>query len=327
MRRRSPGRGTPERLPGEPVGHPRRVRFPAVRPDVEVVGHRGASADAPEHTLAAYQHALRIGADAVECDVRMTRDGVLVCVHDRRINRTSTGRGVVSTLTLAELEQHSFGARVPRSTPWRSASGRPLPRPRKKAPVPRISPGHRIPEDEPDRSEQGILTLHALLDYVTSTPGDVRLAIETKHPTRHSARVERALLDDLRRFGLLRGGRPVERGGLPGVRMMSFSTTAVRRVQTMAPELPTVQLLQRMPTSSARALLLRPATAIGPGVAMLRRHPELVKQAHAAGTDVHVWVVNEPEDVDFVLNLGVDAVITDRPGALLDRLGRGAAAS
>ena len=305
------------------VAVPRR----SVRPGVEVVGHRGASADAPEHTLAAYQHAVRIGADAVECDVRMTRDGVLVCVHDRRIDQTSTGRGVVSALTLAELEQHSFGPRVPRSTPWRSSSGRRIPSSRRTPSAPRIPSGHRAPEDEPDRSEHGVLTLHRLLEYVTSTPGDVRLAIETKHPTRHSARVERALVDDLRRFGLLRGGKPVERGGRPGVRMMSFSPTAVRRVQLMAPALPTVQLLRRLPGTSARAAALPPTTAIGPGVATLRRHPYLVEQAHAAGAEVHVWVVNEPRDVDLVLGLGVDAVITDRPGALLGHLGRGAAAS
>ena len=76
----------------------------------EVVAHRGATAEAPEHTLAAYRHAAAIGADAVECDVRMTRDGVLVCVHDRQIRRTSNGRGVVSALHLAELEQFQFGA-------------------------------------------------------------------------------------------------------------------------------------------------------------------------------------------------------------------------
>ena len=77
----------------------------------EVVAHRGATAEAPEHTLAAYRHAAAIGADAVECDVRMTRDGVLVCVHDRRITSTSNGRGVVSALHLRELEQFHFGAR------------------------------------------------------------------------------------------------------------------------------------------------------------------------------------------------------------------------
>ena len=59
-----------------------------------VVAHRGSSADAPEHTLAAYQQAVDDGADALECDVRLTADGHLVCVHDRRIDRTSDGRGV-----------------------------------------------------------------------------------------------------------------------------------------------------------------------------------------------------------------------------------------
>jgi glycerophosphoryl diester phosphodiesterase len=58
---------------------------------------------------------------------------------------------------------------------------------------------------------------------------------------------------------------------------------------------------------------------------VLRRHPYLVARAHAAGIQVHVWTVNEPEDVEFVLGLGVNAVITDRPRTLLDRLGRPAA--
>jgi glycerophosphoryl diester phosphodiesterase len=53
-----------------------------------VVAHRGASGERPEHTLAAYELALQEGADGVECDVRLTRDGHLVCVHDRRVVRT-----------------------------------------------------------------------------------------------------------------------------------------------------------------------------------------------------------------------------------------------
>ena len=70
-----------------------------------VVAHRGASADRPEHTLAAYQLALDEGADGVECDVRLTKDGHLVCVHDRSLDRTSTGTGLVSEVTLAELRE------------------------------------------------------------------------------------------------------------------------------------------------------------------------------------------------------------------------------
>ena len=75
-----------------------------------VVAHRGASADRPEHTLAAYELALQEGADGVECDVRLTRDGHLVCVHDRRVDRTSTGTGLVSDMTLAELREFNWGA-------------------------------------------------------------------------------------------------------------------------------------------------------------------------------------------------------------------------
>ena len=75
-----------------------------------VVAHRGSSAAHAEHTLAAYELALAEGADSLECDVRLTRDGVLVCVHDRRIDRVSDGRGVLSTLELADLTDLDFAS-------------------------------------------------------------------------------------------------------------------------------------------------------------------------------------------------------------------------
>ncbi|WP_282956632.1 glycerophosphodiester phosphodiesterase family protein, partial [Streptomyces albus] len=74
------------------------------------MAHRGASQEAPEHTLAAYRRAIEEGADALECDVRLTADGHLVCVHDRRVNRTSNGRGAVSALELADLAALDFGS-------------------------------------------------------------------------------------------------------------------------------------------------------------------------------------------------------------------------
>lgn len=77
---------------------------------IQVVAHRGASEDAPEHTLAAYRKAIEDGADALECDIRLTADGHLVLVHDRRVNRTSNGRGAVSALELSELAALDFGS-------------------------------------------------------------------------------------------------------------------------------------------------------------------------------------------------------------------------
>jgi glycerophosphoryl diester phosphodiesterase len=271
------------------------------------VAHRGVSAHAPEHTLAAYQQALAIGADAVECDVRMTRDGVLVCVHDRRIHRTSTGRGVVSALDLAELERHRVVHRRPRG-----AGVRRSPRP----PV-------EI-DEEADEDAGRVLTLDRLLDYVTATPGRVRLAIETKHPTRHAGQVETALLASLHRFGLLSGGRALEWSGGPAVRVMSFSPTAVRRVRVLAPELPTVQLVRQvLPRSRTRSRPVLPAgTAVGPSLALLRQYPGLVGRLHRAGLQVHVWVVNNPRDMRFALSLGVDAIITDEAAVLMHVLGR-----
>ncbi|SDF65719.1 glycerophosphoryl diester phosphodiesterase [Blastococcus aurantiacus] len=276
---------------------------------VEVVAHRGATAEAPEHTMAAYRQAAAVGADAVECDVRLTRDGVLVCVHDRQVRRTSNGRGIVSALHLAELEQFQFGARRPKGrSRWADDE------------ILSVT-------DEPDLENGLVLTLDRLLDYITATPGSLRLAIETKHPTRHTRKVEEALVDCLRRYGLLGNGRPVEWAGRPAVRMMSFSQLAVRRMADLAPGMPTVQLIGKRLRPVRRELLLGNATAMGPGIALIRADPAFVADAHAAGKEVHVWTVNRPADMDLMRELGVDAVITDRPDEMLRRLGRDAAAS
>jgi glycerophosphoryl diester phosphodiesterase len=274
----------------------------------QVVAHRGATAEAPEHTLAAYRRAAEIGADAVECDVRMTRDGVLVCVHDRQISTTSNGRGVVSALHLDELEQFHFGAR---KRGVRSRWG-----------------GDEITavSDEPDVESGLVLTLDRLLEYITATPGTVRLAIETKHPTRHARKVEEALVECLERFGLIRKGTPVEWAGKPAVRMMSFSQLAVRRMADLAPGVPTVQLLGKRLRPLRRELLTGSATAVGPSIALLRSDPDFVADAHAAGKEVHVWTVNRPSDMDLARNLGADVIITDHPRELLRRLGRDAPA-
>ena len=274
--------------------------------DLEVVGHRGAPAEAPEHTLTAYRRAAAIGADAVECDVRLTRDGVLVCVHDRQISHTSNGRGIVSALHLDELEQFHFG---PRRNGLRGRGrwgGDEI----------------RAVTDEPDVENGLVLTLDRLLDYITATPGTVRLAIETKHPTRHARKVEETLVVSLQRFGLLKNGSPVQWAGKPAVRMMSFSQLAVRRMAELAPGVPTVQLIGVRLRALRHEVLLGGATAVGPSISLIRSDPDFVAAAHAAGKQVHVWTVNRPGDMDLVRDLGVDAVLTDRPDEMLRRLGR-----
>ena len=74
-----------------------------------VIAHRGGSGLAPENTLAAFHKALEVGADGVELDVRLTRDGQVVVIHDRRLDRTTTGKGPVETCTLGELKSLDAG--------------------------------------------------------------------------------------------------------------------------------------------------------------------------------------------------------------------------
>ena len=252
-----------------------------------VFAHRGGADALPEHTLGAYMRALEDGVDGLECDVRLTRDGHLVCVHDRRLNRTSNGRGLVSTKTLAELESLDFGS-------WH--------------------PSYPADEELPELSR--LLTLERLLTALRESGRPVRLLIETKHPSRFGAEVERRLVETLRRFGLT-DGRPDD----PiKVTVMSFAALALRRIRAQAPAIPTVYLLEVLPPGVSRGRLPFGARIAGPGVGLVRARPGLVPAIRAAGHQAYVWTVNEPDELEMVLEHQVAGVITDRPKFVMERL-------
>ncbi|MGI5469888.1 glycerophosphodiester phosphodiesterase family protein [Streptomyces sp. CA-132043] len=271
---------------------------PGFRPEpsaISVVAHRGASEDAPEHTLAAYRKAIEDGADALECDVRLTADGHLVCVHDRRINRTSNGRGAVSNLELSDLATLDFGS-------WKDDAAGEAPDGRH----PELGSAH---ETAGDTERTSVLTLERLLELVADAGRRVELAIETKHPTRWAGQVEQRLVELLERFGHT---KPPP--GTPSpVRVMSFSARSLQRVRAAAPAVPAVYLMQFI-TPRHREGRLPPGVRIaGPSIRIVRAHPDYVAKAHSAGHEVHVWTVNEEADVDLCRELGVEAIITNRP--------------
>jgi glycerophosphoryl diester phosphodiesterase len=252
-----------------------------------VFAHRGGADALPEHTLAAYLRALDEGADGVECDVRLTRDGHLVCVHDRRLNRTSNGRGRVSTKTLAELEALDFAS-------WHPAAA---------------AGGW---QDEHVR----LLTLERLLDALRDRGGPVRLLIETKHPSRYGAEVERRLVELLHRYGLAEPHpeNPIQ------VTVMSFAALALRRIRRLAPGIPTVYLLEIVPPGVGRGRLPFGARIAGPGISLVRARPQLISALRAAGHRTYVWTVNDEQGLDLVLAQQPDGIISDRPRFVLDRL-------
>jgi glycerophosphoryl diester phosphodiesterase len=256
----------------------------------QVVAHRGSSATNAEHTLGAYVAALDEGADALECDVRLTADGHLVCVHDRDLQRTAQQKRLVSSMELSELEQLDFASW---KHPWAELDD-------------------EAPEMDPELGK--VLTLRRLLETVAAYERPVELAIETKHPTRFGGLVERRLVELLDDFGWTDAGSPV--------RVMSFSWIALRRVRRLAPDLRLVFLMDG-PTDWARVRPFAEADWLaGPGIELLHRYPELIRRIRGSGTEVHVWTVNSKADIDLCRSLGVSAVITDKPGATLRYLER-----
>ncbi|MEP6598359.1 MAG: glycerophosphodiester phosphodiesterase family protein [Actinomycetota bacterium] len=281
-----------------------------------VVAHRGSSSAVAEHTVQAYLTALESGADALECDVRLTRDGHLVCVHDRTVNRTSDGRGVVSELDLPGLERLDFSS-------WHSAWPDRADELMADAPY--------LDGVEPDRdSGGGVLTFDTLLALVHDARRPVQLFVETKHPTRYAGLVEKELVRELGRFGWagaagrvgsVRYRPPAVATGR--VTVMSFAPTALRRVRLLAPDVPTVLLLDRLLPGRRDGRLPVGVGIAGPGLPVLIGDPGYVARAHARGNRVYVWTVDQPRDVEYVLTLDVDAIITNVPSAVRESIDRG----
>ncbi|SHL57445.1 glycerophosphodiester phosphodiesterase [Streptomyces yunnanensis] len=295
------------------MNHPRPAEDTrAGRPAIAVIAHRGASEDAPEHTLAAYRKAIEDGADALECDIRLTADGHLVCVHDRRVNRTSNGRGAVSALELSDLAALDFGS-------WKDVlEGRGALEDMARVDGRPVDAGEEPDWQQENAERTSVLTLERLLELVADANRRVELAIETKHPTRWAGQVEERLVELLARFGHTKPATP---NWTPPVRVMSFSARSLHRVRAAAPDIPGVYLMQFL-TPRHRDGRLPPGVRIaGPGVRILRAHPEYVAKAHRAGHQVHVWTVNEEADVEMCRDLGVDAIITNRPKQVRTQLG------
>ncbi|MCP2332872.1 glycerophosphoryl diester phosphodiesterase [Actinoalloteichus cyanogriseus DSM 43889] len=276
-----------------------------------VVAHRGASAYLPEHTRAAYALAIEQGADGLECDVRLSRDGHLVCLHDRRIDRTSTGRGVVSALPLDRLAAHRYDrdGKAGRGPDHQSVRGFSA-LPEGGSPPPLAAP------DLPDLPDLGLLRFTDLLGMVRDTERPVRLFVETKHPVRYRHLVERRLVADLSDHGLLAPGAD----GTAPVTVMSFSPSAVRRVRQYAPTLPTVLLMRSLAGRRRDGSLPPWADHAGPGIDLVRSDPDYVRRAASHGNDVYCWTVNEPSDIRLCADLGVHHIATDAPAATLRTL-------
>jgi glycerophosphoryl diester phosphodiesterase len=271
-----------------------------------VIGHRGASGHRPEHTSLAYRHAWRGGADSVEPDVVITRDGVLVCRHDLDLARTTdvarrpefadrrrrlvvAGREhhgwFVQDFDLAEVRQLRARERWPSS---RTGSAR-------------------------YDGLLGVLTLEELLDLreAESQRAGRRLGvhIELKHPELFAdlgMPLDEPLVDLLRRRRLT--------SALSGAAVMSFDPHVLRRLRREV-DTELVQLVDRVEPVKRRRLQRVATYATAVGLHKNHARERSIATAFACGLDVLVWTLREetPVDIGRLFDLGVDGVLTDFP--------------
>ena len=247
-----------------------------------VIGHRGSAGEAPENTLASFALGLETGAAILESDVHLTRDGVPVLLHDDAVDRTTDGCGRVAALSLAELRAldagHRFSTDGGRTHPFR---GR----------------GLRVPTLE--EALAAFPEARFNLELKEGLPGLVESCVERVAKSDSASRclltaAEDALMLALR-AEVARRGLAVALGA-SAREVGDFLRSALERRRPA----PGPMALQVPPDFGGRPLVTR----------------EFVDFAHAHDLVVHVWTIDEPEQMRALLALGVDGIVSDFPARL-----------
>ncbi|MGB8713081.1 MAG: glycerophosphodiester phosphodiesterase [Onishia taeanensis] len=265
----------------------------------QVIAHRGASGYAPEHTWFAYDKARDMGADYLELDLHMSADNRLMVIHDDTLDRTTNGEGNVKDHTLEALKALDAGSWFNQAHPERA--------------------------DDAYAGAQ-LLTLDEVIDRYGD---DVRYYIETKSPERYPE-LQRALVETLEAEGLVDAGSVI---------IQSFSQDSLQQIHALNPDIPLVQLVWYSTTEDGDGLnewtgvtpapteitdadfqaIADYAVGIGPNVVYDGQDvidAEFVDQAHANGLLVHPYTINETEDMQQLLDWGVDGMFTNFPDRL-----------
>lgn len=262
--------------------------------------HQGGAREAPSSTLHAISLAIEKGATAIELDVHQSADGHLVVCHDATVDRTTNGSGDIAAMTLEELQALD-------NAYW-------------------FVPGEDVRSDlEPARYPlrgrapadhgYGVATLEEVLD---ATAGIV-LNLDIKRTAPQVAPYEQALADLLR-----------ERERVGDVIVASFLDAATDELKAYAPEIPTspgtfavaefyraARAGETAPEVVLRHVALQVPASFN-GVTILDR--EFVTAAHGAGLAVHAWTINDRDEMEGLLDLGVDGIMSDVPSVLTDVL-------
>jgi glycerophosphoryl diester phosphodiesterase len=251
-----------------------------------VMAHRGGRGLWPENTMVAFQHAVDLGVDVLEMDIHSSADGVLVVMHDDAVDRTTDGAGPIHSFTLEQLKALDAGYN------WSSDGGQTFP-----------------------YRGQGI-TVPTVEELFIAFP-DMPMNIEIKQ-------VEPSLAAPFCK--LIR-----DHGKTDQVLVASFYKEAMEEFRRECPEVATTAVESEVRTLFILSKVMLeadydlPAQAVqvpeySGGLHVLT--PRFVDAAHHRNLEVHAWTINEAEDMQRLIDLGVDGIITDYPDRLLTLLGR-----
>jgi glycerophosphoryl diester phosphodiesterase len=249
---------------------------------VQVLGHRGARLVAPENTIEAFRAALDEGADGVELDVRQTADGVLVCLHDAALGRTTDGRGLLREHTLAEVMTLDAGV-SPRRPDARRFRGVRIP---KLAEVlDALPPSALVDVEVKARGEgpQGPKDVAAALAAVLAGRGDSGRVMVSSFSRRMAAAAA---------------------AELPGIRIGLVSPSFV----------PLGRALRTAEGAGCSVLAAHVTAYFGPKAKVAAR------RARDEGILLLAWTVDDPQTVRRLADLGVAVVVSDHPGRLASSL-------
>lgn len=242
--------------------------------------HQGGAKEAPSSTLYAMRRALEAGAHAIELDVHATADGEIVVCHDATVDATTNGTGRIAEMTLAEV------LALDNAAAWPELAGR--------APADRAF---------------GVATLREVLEAFP----DAILNLDIKETAPTVPGYEAQLASVLREYGRS-----------DDVIVASFLDEATDRFSEVAPEIPTSAgtlataqfwraVQDRVDPPAMRHVALQVPPAFQTTVIVDER---FVAAAHRSGIAVHVWTIDEADEMHRLLDLGVDGIITDRPSLL-----------
>jgi glycerophosphoryl diester phosphodiesterase len=251
-----------------------------------VIAHRGGGGLIPENTLQAFEYSARMGVDVLELDVHSTRDGALVVMHDRSVDRTTDGRGRVGEMTLSELKKLDAGFLFSpdggRTFPFR---GRGVTVPTLEeifAALPRMT--FNI---EPKQSEPSIIKpLCALI--------------------RQRKMIDKTIVGSFRQAALDEFRRECPEVATSASPSEVSQFLLMSKTGIGASYSPPMQALQIPERAGSLQIVSK----------------DFVETARRLNLKVHVWTVNETEDMKRLLDIGVDGIMTDYPDRLLDLLNR-----